>query len=187
MKITKDDLEAAAFELRDLAALLNIYVDLKSFVGTSDLCLSVAEYLTETNEKDRQYQSKLFEVFTKTGVDTQIGRLAAECGKAIAEIEHYRQVKAELRSKSCSHHAYWALFKQNTRRILHAIARLSCAVDLFAVAYGTNYSRTVDTIQAQKRKMLDDLFDELNGIKKQADTKAADTNTDTASADITEV
>ena len=171
MKITKDDLEAAAFELRDLAALLNIYVDLKSFVGTSDLCLSVAEYLTETNEKDRQ----------------QIGRLAAECGKAIAEIEHYRQVKAELRSKSCSHHAYWALFKQNTRRILHAIARLSFAVDLFAVAYGTNYSRTVDTIQAQKRKMLDDLFDELNGIKKQADTKAADTNTDTASADITEV
>ena len=31
MKITKDDLEAAAFELRDLAALLNIYVDLISF------------------------------------------------------------------------------------------------------------------------------------------------------------
>ena len=181
MKITKDNLEAAAFELRDLAALLNLYDKSAAFAGKSEICLNTSDHFLETDRKDRLYQAKLFEVFTKTGAETQIDRLTAECGKAIIEVELYRQAKSELRSKSCSHPVYWALFKQNTRRILHAIARLSFAVDLFAVSYSTNYSRTVDTVLEQKQKMLDDLLDELNGVKKQTDR-----NTATANADMVE-
>ena len=182
MKITKDNLEAAAFELRDLAALLNLYDKSAAFAGKSDICLDTSDYFLETDRKDQLYQSKLFEVFTKTGAETQIAQLTAECEKAIAEVELYRQAKAELQGASCSRPVYWALFKQNTRRILHAIARLSFAVDLFAVSYNTNYSRTLDTVQAQKQKMLDNLLDELNGVKKQTVTNIATANADTDAA-----
>lgn len=131
-------------------------------------------------ESPKTYTDLLFKYFAGVSSKEITEQLQTDCADAARKISCYLQTKKDLSEQEMPRSVYSDKCKQNNERFLCTMAKLSLALDLFAVAYSVQYKRTLDTIQEEKEKLLDILLYDLKreietGIRKAPETANADT------------
>ena len=129
---------------------------------------SICDYW-DSAEPPKTYTDWLFEYFKNVSAEDAIKRLKTVCADSAEEISCFIETRMVLRESTMPLAEYCDKFHQNNERLLYAMAKLSFALDLSAVAYSVRYKRTLDAIQAKKEEMLNCL---LSGMEKDIETSA---------------